>query len=171
MDQRNDNWNSNIYPDNIYWQGYIPDQHDVTGLLQYPPSFESGPNNQSYMPHGNTVAGFVHDPTHGQQPVVQTTQASTHHSYSRLSVQDLPPHNYNIALNNITPLTGDLNGAHQCMYMQGRSVCRRSFPYALDAMLHVAEEHLCNVRFRCSCGRTFTKLKYVLEHVLKAATA
>ncbi|KIJ55169.1 hypothetical protein M422DRAFT_239796 [Sphaerobolus stellatus SS14] len=158
----------------IYWHGYA-DQLDSTDILQYASSFgqvQSGQNNQSYVPHGNTVTGLPHGPTHGQPPAVHTTQlASTHHSYSRLSVQDLPPRNYNIALDNITPLVRDLNGAHQCMYMQGRSVCRRSFPHALDAMLHVAEEHLCNVRFRCSCGRTFTKLKYVLKHVRKAATA
>ncbi|KIJ55175.1 hypothetical protein M422DRAFT_239802 [Sphaerobolus stellatus SS14] len=90
------------------------------------------------------------------------------HSYSRVTSEHLPPNNYDIAFENIIDLSrGDRNGTHQCIYRRGRGVCRRSFDSAFEALLHVIEDHLESIRFRCSCGRNFSKKAYAEAHITK----
>ncbi|KIJ44447.1 hypothetical protein M422DRAFT_252046 [Sphaerobolus stellatus SS14] len=90
------------------------------------------------------------------------------HSYSRVTSEHLPPNSYDIAFENIIDLfKGDRNGTHQCVYRRGRGVCRRSFDSAFEALLHVIEDHLESIRFRCSCGRTFSKKAYAEAHITK----
>ncbi|KIJ52674.1 hypothetical protein M422DRAFT_243451 [Sphaerobolus stellatus SS14] len=143
----------------------VPSQMNVDNVTMTPFALHSSVTSEGQANARNTSTSSPNAPT-------QTSSAgSTHNSYYRLSTEDLPPYNYDIALNNIAPLPCDPDGAHQCLYICGRSVCRRSFKYALDAMLHVAEDHLANVRFKCSCGRAFTKEKYVVGHMKKSARA
>ncbi|KIJ25307.1 hypothetical protein M422DRAFT_273725 [Sphaerobolus stellatus SS14] len=131
----------------------VPSQVNVKNVTvtQFAP--HSSATNEGQTNTRNTSTGSPTASTEASQA------GPTHNSYCRLSAENLPPYNYDIALNNIAPLSGDPDGAHQCLYICRRSVCRRSFKYALDAMLHVAEDHLANVRFKCSCGRVFTKEK------------
>ncbi|KIJ55146.1 hypothetical protein M422DRAFT_239773 [Sphaerobolus stellatus SS14] len=90
------------------------------------------------------------------------------HSYSKANKE----HRDHIAFGNIKDLSsGDRNGTHQCMYKGGRGICRRSFNSRDDAMRHVIEKHLKNIRFRCSCGRTFTKKAYAEKHKMEAEAA
>ncbi|KIJ55162.1 hypothetical protein M422DRAFT_239803 [Sphaerobolus stellatus SS14] len=87
------------------------------------------------------------------------------HSYSRVNKE----HRHHISLDHIKDLSlGDRNGTHQCMYKRGRGICRRSFHSRDDAVRHVIEVHLKNIRFICSCGRTFTKKTYAEKHKMEA---
>ena len=87
-------------------------------------------------------------PTGGQAPTGPAAPTLANcTSYSRLRPEQLPPNNYDIAFDNITTLTtNDINGTHQCIYKRGRGLCRRSFWTEVDALDHVAEEHLANAK-------------------------
>ncbi|KIJ55184.1 hypothetical protein M422DRAFT_239812 [Sphaerobolus stellatus SS14] len=86
------------------------------------------------------------------------------HSYSRVDKE----HRAHIALGNIKDLLqGDWNGTHQCMYKRGRGICKCSFNSRDDAIRHIIGQHLKNIRFRCSCGRTFTKKAYTEKHKME----
>ncbi|KIJ55172.1 hypothetical protein M422DRAFT_239799 [Sphaerobolus stellatus SS14] len=88
------------------------------------------------------------------------------HSYSRVTSEHLPSKSYDIAFENIIDLSkGDRNGTHQCIYRRDRGICRQSFDTAFEALLHVIEDHLENIRFRCSCGRNFSKKAYAEAHI------
>ncbi|KIJ55170.1 hypothetical protein M422DRAFT_239797 [Sphaerobolus stellatus SS14] len=104
----------------------------------------------------NTVDGNHHAPGHST------------HSYSRVNIE----HRDHILLDHVKDLSfGDRNGTHQCTYKRGRGICRRSFHSRYDAVRHVIGVHLANIRFRCSCGRTFTKKSYTEKHKMEAEAA
>ncbi|KIJ25610.1 hypothetical protein M422DRAFT_273423 [Sphaerobolus stellatus SS14] len=94
-----------------------------------------------------------------------------HAHYTRLDEERLPPNSYDLVLNHVYSLSNDSNGPYQCRYVvRDNCVCLRSFEFAIEAMLHVAEDHFKNnKRFQCCCGRVFTKKKSVQEHIARSA--
>ncbi|KIJ55156.1 hypothetical protein M422DRAFT_239783 [Sphaerobolus stellatus SS14] len=149
---------ANIRVDNVP-SSQIPGNVDLHGNMVHPVaapiSFTSRLEEVTQEPL-NTTDGNHHAPGHPMHP------------YSRVNKE----HRAHIALDNIKDLSaGDRNGTHQCTYKRGREICRRSFNSPDDAKLHVIGVHLKNIRFRCSCGRTFTKKAYAETHKMKAESA
>ncbi|KIJ55150.1 hypothetical protein M422DRAFT_239777 [Sphaerobolus stellatus SS14] len=161
------------------WQEYLYEnmgsiEHDAN---IHAPSFQISGNIDLDGNMAHTVAALI-SPTSILEEVTQeplnTAGANHHapchstHSYSRAKKE----HRDHFALDHIRELSlGDRDGTHQCMYKRGRGICRCSFNSRDDAMRHIIEKHLKNIRFRCSCGRTFNKKAYAEKHKIEAEAA
>ncbi|KIJ55154.1 hypothetical protein M422DRAFT_239785 [Sphaerobolus stellatus SS14] len=160
------------------WQEYL---YENMGSIEHDANIHA---LSSQIPNVDLVGNMAHtvatpiSPTSMLEEVTQeplnTASANHHapghstHSYSRANKE----HRDHIASDHIKDLLpGDRNGTHQCMFKRGRGICRRSFNSCDDAMRHIIEKHLKNIRFRCSCGMTFTKKAYAEKHKIKADAA